>query len=80
MLRDSVWTDLGHKEGQRVVKVAPFSEAYFALLRALPELAKPATLGGKVLVAGSGVSVEIAPEGLDTWAPGQLAALVQDFR
>jgi Ca-activated chloride channel family protein len=80
MLRDSVWTDLGHKEGQRVVKVAPFSEAYFALLRALPELAKPATLGGKVLVAGSGVSVEIAPEGLDSWAPGQLAALVQDFR
>jgi len=80
MLRDSVWTDLGHKEGQRVVKVAPFSEAYFALLRALPELTKPATLGGKVLVAGSGVSVEIAPEGLDTWAPGQLAALVQDFR
>jgi Ca-activated chloride channel family protein len=80
MLRDSVWTDLGHKEGRRVVKVAPFSEAYFALLRALPELTKPATLGGKVLVAGSGVSVEIAPEGLDTWAPGQLAALVQDFR
>jgi Ca-activated chloride channel family protein len=80
ILRDSVWTDLGYKDGQRVVKVAPFSEAYFALLRALPELTKAATLGGKVLVAGSGVSVEIAPEGLDSWAPGQLAALVGDFR
>jgi Ca-activated chloride channel family protein len=80
ILRDSVWTDLGHKDGQRVVKVAPFSDAYFALLRALPELVKPATLGGKVLVAGSGVSVEIAPEGVERWAPGQLAALVQDFR
>lgn len=80
ILRDSVWTDLGYKDGQRVVKVAPFSEAYFALLRALPELAKPATLGGKVLVAGSGVSVEIAPEGLESWAPGQLTALVGDFR
>jgi len=80
ILRDSVWTDLGFKDGQRVVQVAPFSEAYFALLRALPELTKAATLGDKVLVAGSGVSVEIAPEGLASWAPGQLAALVQDFR
>src|SRR5260370_35097381 len=53
ILRDSVWTDLGFKDGQRVVKVAPFSEAYFALLRALPELTKAATLGAKVLVAES---------------------------
>ena len=80
ILRDSVWTDLGHKDGQRVVKVAPFSDAYFALLRALPELAKPATLGGNVLVAGSGVSVEIAAEGLDSLTPGQVAQIVKEFR
>jgi Ca-activated chloride channel homolog len=80
ILRDSVWTDLGHKDGQRVVKVAPFSDAYFALLRALPELVKPATLGGKVLVAGSGVSIEICDEGLVSMAPGQVAQLVKEFR
>lgn len=80
ILRDSVWTDLGHKDGQRVVKVAPFSEAYFALLRALPELTKAVTLDGKVLVAGSGVSVEIAPEGLDSLTPEQVAQLVKEFR
>src|SRR5260370_16558315 len=51
ILRDSVWTDLGHKEGQRVVRVAPFSEAYFALLPALPPLATPAPLPPQLLLA-----------------------------
>src|SRR5204863_50453 len=42
--RDSVWTDLRHGDSLRVVTVAPFSDAYFALLRALPELVQPAAL------------------------------------
>jgi Ca-activated chloride channel family protein len=80
MLRDSVWTDLGHKDGTRVVKVAPFSDAYFALLRALPEMAKAVTLGGKVLVAGRGVSVEIAPDGTNSLGARELAQIVREFR
>ncbi|HYT04323.1 MAG TPA: VIT domain-containing protein, partial [Gemmatimonadales bacterium] len=36
VLRDSVWTDTRHGDSLRVVRVAPFSDAYFALLRALP--------------------------------------------
>src|SRR5436189_4515812 len=42
--RDSVWTDLRHGDSLRIVTVAPFSDAYFALLRALPELVQPAAL------------------------------------
>src|SRR2546430_2400916 len=42
--RDSVWTDVAHGDSLPVVRVAAFSDAYFALLRALPELVKPAAL------------------------------------
>src|SRR5439155_23307283 len=34
--RDSVWTDVAHGDSLPVVQVAAFSDAYFALLRALP--------------------------------------------
>jgi Ca-activated chloride channel homolog len=78
--RDSVWTDLGHPEAQRVIKVAPFSDAYFALLRALPEIEKATALTPAVLVAGHRVSIEIAPGGLESWHDGELVKLVSEFR
>ena len=64
----------------RVVEVAAFSDAYFALLRAIPELMKPATLQPAVLVAGRRVSIKIEAGGKTDWAPGELARLVKEFR
>ena len=78
--RDSTWTDIAHGDSLRVVTVAPFSDAYFALLRALPELRGPATLEPAVLVAGRRVSFKIAAGGKTAWTDGELAALVRDFR
>jgi Ca-activated chloride channel family protein len=78
--RDSTWTDIGHGDSLRVVTVAAFSDAYFALLRALPELRAAATLEPAVLVAGRRVSFKIAAGGKTTWSDGELAALVRDFR
>jgi Ca-activated chloride channel homolog len=80
MWRDSTWTDIAHSDSLRVVTVAPFSDAYFALLRALPELRGPATLGSSVLVAGRRVSLKIAAGGKTTWTDGELATVVRDFR
>lgn len=80
ILRDAVWTDLGHGDSLPVVTVAPFSDAYFALLQAVPELAQAATLTPAVLVAGRRVSVKIAAGGKQTWRAGELTALVRDFR
>jgi Ca-activated chloride channel family protein len=80
ILRDSVWTDLRQAEALPVITVAPFSPAYFALLRAIPELARPAGLTPAVLVAGGRVSVKIAAGGKETWRAGELEALVRDFR
>jgi len=57
-----------------------YSDAYFALLRALPELVQPATLEPAVLVAGRRVSIKIEAGGKTEWASGELAKLVSDFR
>ena len=78
--RDSTWTDIAHGDSLRVVRVAAFSDAYFALLRALPELRKAATLEPAVLVAGRHVSIKIEAVGRTTWQDGELATLVRNFR
>jgi len=78
--RDSVWTDVAHGDSLPVVRVAAFSDAYFALLRALPELVKPAALEPAVLVAGRRVSIKIEPGGKSTWQDGELERLVTEFR
>ncbi|MGE5761979.1 MAG: hypothetical protein ACM37V_16630, partial [Gemmatimonadota bacterium] len=79
ILRDSVWTDLGQGDSLPVISVAPFSDAYFALLRTLPEL-RPVAALGQVLMAGRRVSVKIVAGGKESWRAGELEALVRDFR
>lgn len=78
--RNGVWTDLAHGDSLTIVAVAPFSDAYFALLRALPELVKPATLEPAVLVAGHRVSIKIQAGGKTAWVDDELAELVKNFR
>jgi Ca-activated chloride channel family protein len=78
--RDSTWTDLGHGDSLRVVTVAPYSDAYFAMLRAMPDLGQAAALEPAVLVAGRRASIKIAAGGKTAWRPGELDALVRDFR
>ena len=80
IMRDSTWTDLGHGDSLRVVSVAPYSEAYFALLKALPDLREAAALEPAVLVAGRRASIKIGEGGKTRWNPGELERLVRDFR
>jgi Ca-activated chloride channel family protein len=77
---DSVWTDAAWRDSLKVVEVAPFSDAYFALVRALPEIAPSLSVGDQVLVAGRRAAVKIAGSGLTTWRAGQLEQLVRAFR
>jgi hypothetical protein len=80
IMRDSTWTDLGHGDSLRVVSVAPYSEAYFALLKALPDLREAAALEPAVLVAGRRASIKIGEGGKTRWNLGELERLVRDFR
>ncbi len=78
--RDSTWTDVSHGDSLRVVSVAPYSDAYFALLRAMPDLGQAAALEPAVLVAGRRASIKIEAGGKTAWRPEELDALVRDFR
>ncbi len=80
IMRDGTWTDLGHGDSLRVVTITPYSDAYFALLKALPDLRDAATLEPAVLVAGRRASIKIGEGGKTSWLPGELERLVREFR
>jgi Ca-activated chloride channel family protein len=76
VLKDSVWTDVLFKEGTRLVTVQPYSEAYFALVRELPDLGPAFGLGERVLVRGTKVAVAVAPNGSQKLTASEIAAIV----
>ena len=76
LLRDSVWTDARFAEGTRVVTVQAYSEAYFALVRELPELAAAFALGDRVLVRGTNVAIAVAPDGTERMSAAEIAAFI----
>ncbi len=80
VLRDNTWTDIGQKEGLKIVDVAAFSPAYFSLVAALPEIAPALGLGESVLVAGRRVSVRIGTGGITTWPTAELQHFASEFR
>lgn len=75
-----VWTDAAHQDSLRVIEVAPFSEAYFQLVRVLPGVAQYLRLGDEVLVAGRRASIKVTASGTTAWRAGQLDAVVRAFR
>ena len=77
--RDSVWYDARHA-AQRVVAIEPYSEAYFALLRTLPELGLVLRELDAVVVAGEKVSVRVAAGGARTLSAAELRRLTAEFR
>ncbi len=78
--RDKVWVDAMASDTVRIVSIEPFSEVYFRVLEALPEL-KPYFLAfEQVTVAGSRVRISTVDGGERTLSPADLARLVRDFR
>jgi Ca-activated chloride channel family protein len=75
-----VWMDAAHRDNLGVIAVAPYSEAYFALVRALPELARYFTVGDEVLVAGAKVSIQVTPQGAAQLSAQALSQVVKGFR
>jgi hypothetical protein len=60
------WVDTALKEGMETVKVKWGSDAYFALLRAMPELKKPLALGENVIVVIGKKALIIGAEGKES--------------
>jgi len=76
--RGGVWIDLRFSD-ERVVKIAPFSAAYFELTRRLPELKPFFALGDRVIIAGDGLAIELADSGAGSLTGNELDALVRAF-
>lgn len=80
VLRGGEWRDIRLDSDARTIDVAPYSDAYFELLRQVPELGACFALGERVIIAGDGVALRLTPEGLTKWEPDDLTAVLRAFR
>jgi Ca-activated chloride channel family protein len=78
--RDAIWTDARHSDSLQVIEVAPFSDAYFALVRALPEITPYLSTEGSVLIAGKRASIKFTEAGAETLSRRRINQVVRMFR
>jgi Ca-activated chloride channel family protein len=76
--RDGTWADLLHGDSLPVVKIEPFSPAYFEVLRQLPELRPVVQQMDRVVVAGRRVSIQFEAGGRT--AAAEVQDVVARFR
>jgi Ca-activated chloride channel family protein len=77
--RDDRWTDVAFKEGAKVVRIKPFSPAYFAVLDAIPELRASFAVGEKVVVAGRYIAIEVSLDGVAQLGDAELRSLKEQW-
>jgi len=65
VMRDGVWTDTRYKDGGTVLRVKPFSDAYFKLIELQPDLREALSVGDRVIVAGRSMAIELSSSGVE---------------
>jgi hypothetical protein len=75
VLRDSVWTDVRYKQTGTVLRVKPFSDAYFKLMEMLPDLREPFSVGERAIVAGRSMAIELTPVGVEKLSDRDIALI-----
>src|SRR6266550_5451457 len=75
VLHDSVWTDVRYKKTGPVLRVKPFSDAYFKLLELQPDLRDPFSVGDRVIVAGRSMAIELTASGVERLTDRDLGML-----
>jgi Ca-activated chloride channel family protein len=78
-LEGGVWKDAALTAAHRTVRVKPFSALYFDLMKRVEQLGPVFALGERVIVAGKGVAIELAPDGLERLGEQELNTLVRDW-
>ena len=66
LLKDGVWTDAKLRKGAQVLRVKPFSEAYFKVLEMVPELREAFAFSERLIVSGRTMTIELTAEGKET--------------
>ncbi len=80
VLRNEIWTDMAARDTVPVISVETFSDAWFALLSALPELAPVLQHGDTMLLAGRMVNLRFGATGTTRWKAGELDRIIREFR
>jgi Ca-activated chloride channel family protein len=75
VLRDGVWTDVRYKGTGTVLRVKPYSDAYFKLLDIEPDLREAFSIGERAIVAGKNMAIELTPSGEDNLTERDIALL-----
>ncbi len=79
-LESGVWKDVAITADKEVLRVKAFSEAYFQILGALPELKPLFGTLSPVVVGGREIALEVGDEGIEKLEQGRLRELVAQFR
>lgn len=79
-LSEGVWTDVAFAADSRLIEIEAYSNAYFDLLRALPELEPVLRELGTVMVAGAELTLRVSSEGRDELSASELSEIVSGFR
>lgn len=75
MLRGGIWTDVARSDSMRTIKIKPFSEAYFKLIDAIPDLREVFALGDKIVVATRSLSIEVTESGSEAIGESELRTI-----
>ena len=79
-LRGNVWTDVAIRTKRAPVEIEPFSSAYFALLRALPELEPIWKVLPSSVTGGNRIAIAVQAGGRKQLSASELQDLVRKFR
>jgi len=75
VLRDSVWTDVRYKSGGAVLRIKPYSDAYFRVLELQPDLREAFSVGERVIVSGRSMAIELTQSGVESLSDRDLTLL-----
>ncbi|MBM4193713.1 MAG: VWA domain-containing protein [Gemmatimonadetes bacterium] len=78
-LDNGVWTDSRAQGAGRTVTVKPFSDAYFALMREVPELKEIFAIGDRVRIHGRTVTLVLAPDGATSLDAAAITAIAREW-
>ena len=80
VLRQGIWVDTrSAARNTRVVRVKPYSELYFALLREIPALGEVFGMGERVTVHGARVTLQLDESGTERLGSAEVEAIARDW-
>ena len=75
VLRDGVWTDVRYKSSGPLLRVKPYSDAYFKLLELEPDLREAFAIGEHAIIAGRSMAIELTASGVERLTDRELTML-----